>query len=182
VEVSADAGASWRRWSGPVRIAAGRCDVILGGDELDGDYFRAAAAGEARVRVTATVASDARLVVEIEGNAGAGRQVVSASDAGRWARVSPASVFAETEGLGEPLEEDDTERLEAIARRHVEASSGVEAKLTLAWCEPAWAVGDVVGEVGGRGLSLFSAPGVHPQVTRVRHEFDDSQRTILTVR
>jgi hypothetical protein len=182
VELSVDAGATWRPWSGPMRVADGRCDVVLGGDELPGDYFRAALAGEAKVRVTATVASDSRLTVEIEGDAPAGRDVVAAEAMGRWAKVSPQSVFAGAEGPGRSREEDDTPVLEAIARRHVETSSGVDATLTLPQVEPVWAVGDVVHEVAGRRLGLSGAPGMAPQVVRVRHEFDDSQRTILTAR
>jgi len=64
----------------------------------------------------------------------------------------------------------------------VEAGSAVEATFTLAWCEPTWAVGDLVDGIEGRGLALAGAPGRLPRVTRVGHEFDDSQRTILTVR
>ena len=182
VEVSVDAGLTWRRWDGPVRVAGDRCDVLLDGDELSGEYYRAALAGDARVRVTATVVSDARLIVEIEGDGGAGRDVISAEADGQWAAVSEASIFAGADGLGTAREVDDTSRLKAIARRHVEAGSAVEATFTLAWCEPTWAVGDLVDGIEGRGLRLAGAPGRLPRVTHVGHEFDDSQRTILTVR
>ncbi len=182
VEVSVDAGVTWRRWAGPVRVSADRCDVLLGGDELTGEYYQAALAGDARVRVTATVASDARLIAEIEGDAGAGCDVVSAGHSRRWAKVSEASIFAGVEGLGEPLEVDDTPRLKALALRRAAESSAVEATITLAWCEPTWAVGDLVDRVEGRGLSLAGGPGLSPRVTRVGHRFGDFQRTILTVR
>ncbi|MFW6133079.1 MAG: hypothetical protein ACOC8F_04225, partial [Planctomycetota bacterium] len=163
-------GEAWRRWAGPAYAAPDECAVYLGGDALPGAYFQAAAAGTAEVRVTATVASDARLSVEIPGDRALRREVIELPDRGQWRAVHATSVFAGGAAPGEPRLRDDTDRLRRIAERHARTGAhACDAELTLAWVEPSCTVGDRVDRIGGRALELATRADRDAVVTAVRH-------------
>ena len=181
VEWRPEADAGWRPWPGPVYVSRRECTVRLGGDALPGAYFRAALAGTAGVRVTATIASDARLSAEVPGDANLPREVIDLGAQAGWQAVHETSIFHNA-AYGEPAERDDAAVLGALAERHAESLTGAaQAELTLAWVDPTYAVGDLVERVEGRALELPAAPDRRPAVTRVRHEFGKTQTTTLTL-
>jgi len=174
--------AGWLLWPGPAWVSPDECTIRLGGDTLPGAYFQAAAAGTAELRVTATVEADARLRVEIPGDAGVPPRVVPAPAGLAWQRVHPASIFHGESAIGPADERDDTERLrkfaEAQARRVQDA---MRAELTLGWIDTNCHVGDFVERIDGRGLELAARPDARPCVHRVVHDFGSTQTTTLFV-
>ena len=179
VEVSCDAGLTWRRYGGPVRVSAQECSVWLADDALPADYFAAAVGHTARVRVTATVASDRRLSVKIAGDAGDGSVVARLARAG-WAKVNPGSIFYGQSAYAAD-ERDDTARLEQWARRLSEAGGAAAGEFTLAMLDVGRNVGDLVPQVQGRGLDLAVAPGFVPHVVAVEHRGGEEWVTHLKV-
>ncbi len=163
----------WRRWPGPVWTCEDECAVLLGGDSLPGDFFAAAAAGEAQVRITATVQADARLIAEVPGDPNLPTETADFSDRAAWQRVSPLSVFYGRGDLGVPDERDDADMLAELARRHAEgACEAVEAHLTLGWPDASFHVGDRVERIDGRAIELAPHADAAPRVRSVRHDFD----------
>ena len=180
VETRCSSEGDWRRWTGPVLVAGDECAVYLGGDALPADFFQAAVSGDAEVRVTATVAADARLAAEAPGDTGCARRIVDCSALAAWRKVHPTSVFHDQEDLGLPGERDDTDLLYRIANRHAEvASRGSEAELTLGWIDTSFHVGDIVERIDGRGMELSSNPDTCPNVTSVRHDFAAQTTTLI---
>jgi len=182
MEIKCGTGADWRRWTGPVWSSNAECAIYLGGDALPADYFSAAVAGEARVRVTATVSSDRPLTAEIAGDPNTPREVLDFSSRAAWRKVHETSVFFSDESLGPPGERDDAEMLERLAQRHAEALSlATEAELVLGRVDTAWCVGDIVERVDGRELELSGNPQGRPFVRSVRHDFTEQHTTTLIV-
>ncbi|MCJ7545017.1 MAG: hypothetical protein MUP47_10750 [Phycisphaerae bacterium] len=180
VESSCGSGAPWRPWQGPVWISRDECAVYLGGDALPGDFFQAAADGEASVRVTATVEADVRLTAELAGDPGLTMAVIDASKLIRRQKVHPSSVFAGRQDLGPPDERDDSEALEELAQRHAEVvSTALEGTLTLGWVDVSCHVGDTVEQVKNRSIELRPSPGRLAFVRSVRHDFGPAQCTTI---
>ncbi len=172
----------WRRWEGPVWVSRDECTVYLGGDELPGDYFEAAAAHEVQVRVTAAIQADTRLTVAIKGDGGTAREVVKFPGVGEFRHVCESSVFHNI-GADPAVEKDDTDVLHRLALRRAEAfASATEAKLSLGWINCSYHVGDIVERVDGRLLELASSLDKRPYVHSVRHEYGRIQSTTLTIR
>ncbi|HAU38856.1 MAG TPA: hypothetical protein DCX07_14210 [Phycisphaerales bacterium] len=168
----------WRRWPNPLWVAPDECAIWLGGDALPADYFRAAAADELELRVTACLESDVRLTAEVPGSPDLPPEVIDLSDRFGWARVHESSAFF---GSADADERDDTELLTAHARRAAEQlPQAVETELTLGGIDESCHVGDLVERVEGRGLELRSRADALPCVRAVRHDFE-SQTTTLTV-
>jgi hypothetical protein len=181
VEVRMDDQAPWRRWRGPLWISQTQAAVYLGGDGLPGDFFEAAVAGDASVRVTATVASDARLALRVGGDPSLAPVVIQLPQA-RWAAVSQQSIFYQQAGLGPPAVCDDAAVLEAWASAPpAKLVRAAAAQLTLGWIDTAFEVGDLVERVEGRPLDLRGNPDTTPWVQAVRHDFAN-QTTELTLR
>ncbi len=172
----------WSRWTGPAWICDSECAVYLGGEGLPADFFQAAIDDSASVRVTATVASDVRLSVEIPGDFGAAREVADHSAQAAWRKVHHDSVLIGQEGTGEPAERDDRQMLRSLAARHQETfTAAAQAELDLGWIDTSCHVGDVIQRVDGRSLELSSGPYSTACVRAVRHEFGDKQATFLEV-
>jgi len=181
VEVRCGSGANWRRWTGPVWVSGDECAIYLGGDALPSDFFQAAVADEAEVRVTATIVSDVRLSAEIPGDAGHEIEIVDLADRAAWRKIHQSSTFHGQEDLGQPAERDDSEMLEDLARRCADvASKATEAKVVLGWIDTSCHIGDLVERIDGRALELSSNPDSRPFVRFVRHDFE-SWTTQLTV-
>ena len=182
VEFSLDDGTTWQRWAGPLWVSSTDCSIYLGGDGLPGEYFGAAAEDLVRVRITATVAADSRLSVEIPGDAGAAAEVIRLSGRAAWRKVHSGSIFYQKEGLGAPAEMDDTLLLCQMAQRHAETiSSAAEGKLKLGWTDTTFNVGDIIERVEGRPLELASNPDARLHVVSVKHDFGTHQSTTLFV-
>ncbi len=182
VEIRCGTGAAWRRWRGPLWVSRDECAIYLGGDALPGEFFQAAVAGEASVRVTAVVEADGRLIREVQGDLNAPRDVIDLSNRAAWRTVYSTSIFKNADGVGTPAERDDSELLNRLAVRYAEiASTATQADLTLGWVDTSCHVGDVVEKIDGRAFELSSNPDSLPFVRSVRHEFDTTQTTHLVV-
>jgi len=180
VEVRTGSSAPWRRWRGPLWASKCEAAIYLGGDALGGEFFSAAAAGEAQVRVTATIESDRPLKVCIDGDPGCGRELIDLSNRAGWDRVDSGSVFFGDDELGPPAERDDLALLEQWARRHVETRRGsVEATFELGWVDTSYYVGDLVELLDGQALELRSGADSQPHVKAVRHDLSERQSTTL---
>ena len=181
IEIKGISG-QWRRWTGPAWIHDDECGIYLGGEGLPADYFQAAVENNAEVRVTATVAADARLSVEAPGDFGGPREVADYSSQAAWRKVHRGSVLIGQDGTGAPAERDDTQMLWSLAlRRHETLTSAVQAEIDLGWIDASCHVGDVIERVDGRALELSSAPGATAYVRSVKHDFGPSQTTHLEV-
>jgi hypothetical protein len=179
VEVSYDDGVTWRRYGGPVRLAGDECSLWLADDALPGDYFQAALAGTARVRVTGTITADRRLRAEVTGDPSAGVEVIERTATWRQVQASSALDAADAD------ERDEGDRLARLAEQHARRPGrDFEAELTLATVEPAWAAGDLVERIEGRGLDLPAAAGLAggAHVVAVDHRLDEEWTTRLIVR
>lgn len=173
----------WRPWAGPVWTAADQCAIYLGGDSLPADYFQAAVASTAEVRVTCVVQADARLTAERRGDPHQPKEVIDVSARASWRQIDDSSILKQATGLGEPDERDDTKAIEAIAARQVEAASlATEAELTLGWIDTSFQVGDVVEQIDGRDLQLSTNSDTRPFVRSILHDFGQAQTTRLVVR
>ena len=180
LELRLSASQPWRRWRGPLWTSATQAAVYLGGDALPCDYFDAALAGTAQLRVTATVQADTRLSLRIDGDESVPAQLVEIPRAG-WAAVSPASVFLGQSGLGAPAVCDDTPLLQAWAdARGQLLAPACAASLELGWMDTSMAVGDRVERIAGRPIELRGSGNVSPRIDAVRHDFAN-QLTHLTV-
>lgn len=177
-----DVSGEWHRWTGPAWVYDDECAIYLGGEGLPADYFQAAVDGDAEVRVTATVTSDARLSVEVPGDFGLPLDVEDYSSQAAWRKVHHGSVLIGQEGTGRPAERDDTQMLWSLAWRRCELlTSATEARLELGWIDTSCHVGDVIERVDGRSLELSSAPGTTACVRSVTHDFGPDQTTYLEV-
>jgi len=182
VEISCSGG-PWRRWNGPLWVSQSECAVYLGGDAMPGEFFQAAAADEARVRITATVAADARLNTKVKGEPNTGRQIIDLGARAAWRSVSSGSVFHNASGLGSPAVRNDETLLQEAALRHADVvSTATEAEFQLGWIDTTFHVGDIIERVDGRVLELASNVRTQPSVQAVRHNLATDQTTTLIVR
>ncbi len=181
-EIRCGTNKPWRRWRGPLWVSKDECAVYLGGDGLPGEYFQAAVVGSAQVRVTATLQADARLVWEVDGDPNAPRNVIDASTRAGWKQVHDGSIFANSQNVGTPLTQDDSQLIKSLAIRHAQVTStATDAEFTLGWIDMSCHVGDIVERIDGRSFELASNPDLRPSVRSVRHEFGESQTTHLLV-
>jgi len=182
VEVRLSPDDDWQRWRGPLWCSPDECAVYLGGDALPAEYFQAAVDHSAQVRVTAVVEADARLRCELEGDPNVPRDIVDLSSRAHWRKVHATSIFAELAEAGQADERDDSALLERVASRHGEATSrAAEGRLVLGWADPSFHVGDLIERIDGRPLDLCAHPDAAAFVQAVRHDFQDTQTTTLTV-
>lgn len=188
VEVSCDAGESWEQATLAARVLRDECGFYLTEDPLPPDYLEAAMRDEVRVRVTATIESDAALTAEVDdadAPALPGRTRHLAVPAGyRFRRVAPTSRFY---GSGDADEADDTTRLEDLVRAAWEADRRAPAPAHVAM--PYLAMGHRVGEClrGTRGRRLDLARQhtgyvVAPVVQCVRFTFAPMPGTELDLK
>ncbi len=177
-----DATGQWRLWQGPVRVSDSECAIYLDGDSLPGDYFQAAVAGEARVRVTATVTSDTPLSVTVPGTPGVPIERLDHSADAHWRQVHWSSQMARREGTSALGECDDTSTLTALAQsHHAQLHGGVQAQVTLGWVDAFSHVGDRVSQIAGRGIDLTASTEATSAVVGVSHDLD-TQTTQLNIR
>jgi len=179
-DVRCGTNAPWQRWRGPLWVSRDECAIYLGGDGLPADFFQAAAAGTAAVRVTAAIEADARLTAEVAGDPTQGQIVLDAADRAKWNHVHGGSVFSGDGDLGPPDERDDSASLAELAQRHaVVASTATQAELTLGWVNVGCFVGDTVDPIEGRAVELRSSSSRQPFIRSVRHDFGPAQGTTI---
>jgi len=182
VEVACS-GDPWRRWNGPLWVSQNECAVYLGGDALPGEFFQAAAADQAQVRITATITADARLSTEVKGEPNMGRQIIDLGSRAARRSVNSGSVFHNASGLGSPAVRNDEHLLRQAALRHADVvSTATEAEFQLGWIDTTFHVGDIIKRVDGRGLELASNVRTQPSVQSVRHDLGANQTTTVIVR
>ncbi len=183
-EVSTDAGETWVPLTASARVLDGECGLYLTDDALPSEYLLACMAGEARVRVTATIESDARLEAEaVDAEAGdlPGRtRHVGVPGGYGYRKVMPTSRF-----FGEPADEaDDTTALQALVEATFEADRRCPAptRLRMPHVALAWSVGVRVAGTRGRRLDLareHAGCRAEPVVRAVRLTFAPEPGTEL---
>ena len=171
VEVRPSQQQPWRRWPGSGFVSGGECSVYLGGDALPADYFNAALAGTAGVRVTATISADAHLAVELSGDESLPKKVIDLGSRASWRTVGATSIFFGASNLGQPAQRDDTAALQAsaIACRD-SASDNVEGEFSLGWIDGTYCIGDVIECLDGQWVD-FTGPSGPPSVRSIRHDY-----------
>lgn len=180
VELSTDAGATWRRYAGPVGVSKDEAAIALSDDALGAEYYQAVIAGAARLRVTATLSSDRRLRADLPGDAGTGTRIVQ-QPAAQFAQVLPGSVLYDP-AHPPPAQRDDSQRLAQLAGAYfASAAGGVEAELTLGWVDPFCRLGDRVDRIEGREMWLTGSPGGVPHIVAIEHLCQDEWTTRLTI-
>jgi len=121
-EMSLDGGTTWEEMNLAARILTNECGLYLTDDPLPNRYFMAAMRGQVRVRVTATVESDACLSAERAEAGPADRpgrtRHISVPAGYRFGRVATTSRFYGQGGADEP---DDTGRLQELVDAAYEA-------------------------------------------------------------
>lgn len=165
VEVSLDSGATWSAPAGAIRLLPDRAGVVFADAAPEPAYLAAAKAGQARLRVTATLGSPLPVeAVRWQGNPFAGiaePRVEALGDRFVFRRIDPASVFHSDvlAGTRDALAQDDTAALAGwLARRIASAEPSGEAavELQLAGARLGIGPGDRVRDPGGAGRDAFS--------------------------
>ncbi len=183
-EVSLDGGATWGRLAIAARVLAGECGLYLTADPLPPDYLRACLAGDAQVRVTATLEGDDRLRAEwtepgAEALPGRTRHLLVSGGYGSRT-VAPTSRFA-----GDAADTaDDAEALAALVAAVAEADRRcpVPARIVLPELDLGRRPGVRVAGVVGRPLALARTHlgyQAAPVVRRVKHRLVPRPRTEL---
>jgi hypothetical protein len=185
VEVSLDGGSSWQRASMAARVLPGECGIYLTDDPLPPPYLAAAMRGQALVRVTACIESDACLLAErhaAETGDLPGRTRHLAVPAGyRYRRVAPSSRFY---GQADADETDDTQRLQELVDATYEADRRCPAptRVTVPYLALGYRVGQRVLGVRGRRLDLARQEAGYessPVIAGIRWDFAPLPRTEL---
>ncbi len=177
VEMSLDGGTTWERSNLSTRVLAKECGIYLTDDPLPPRYLAAAMRGEVRVRVTASIESDARLVAERIAAGAAGlpgrTRHISVPAGYRYRKVASSSRFS---GAGDADVADDTARLQELVDAAHEADRRCPAPTRIE--VPYLALGRRHGErilgIRGRGLDLArQATGYEsaPVLRRIRYTF-----------
>lgn len=180
VEYRTGAEGTWRSWPGVVHLAGEQCAVTLAEAFLPSDYFQAVQAGEASLRVTASVASDRRVEVFLPGNPSAETEVRDLPAQAGWGAVCPGSLFAPSTTQTTVLV-DGTPCLRRLAESMRQSRPrGRSWKMELPWCDLSVSVGARVESATGRTSALASGSD-EAHVFAVEHEFEDVQRTWLWV-
>ncbi|MEX0654518.1 MAG: hypothetical protein WD534_04860 [Phycisphaeraceae bacterium] len=184
VEVSTDAGQTWAQYPGQVRLAEHRAAVYLDDDALPVAFLTAAQAGDARLRVTASLQSPRPVeVVRWRGNPFAGTRPPRVFDLGatfRFERVASSSIHHPQVETGElearqsaphvALRQWLAERLREPARS-ASADAG-RSRLTLAGTWLTVRPGDRMAGEGETVESTGAAARPNAVVQRIRCRLD----------
>jgi len=170
----------WIKWTYDQSVFENQCTITLDRDELPTDVFNAAVAGLLQIRVTASVESDRRLLVEVNGNESLTALIYDRAGTARWDGVLPTSVYYVGGGVAPDILRDDSAWLDSFANRQaILAAQSSEAIVTLAWTDTNYHVGDIVDRLDGRELEIASQPDSTPAVKYVHHDFGEAQQTQL---
>lgn len=184
-EVSLDGGATWSQMGLAARVLTDECGLYLTEDPLPNLYFMAVMRGQARIRVTATVESDACLAAERADDGSAdlpGRTRHLSVPAGyRFRRVAPTSRFY---GQGGADEADDTARLQELVDAAWEADrrSPAPARIEIPYLAPGHRPGERILGLRGRPLDVARRHAGYetaPAVRRILYTFAPLPKTEL---
>lgn len=199
VEYSTDAGASWlpipENW--PVKLLPDQIGILFDGDQPPDELITAG--DEARVRITGTIAGDARLQGLAERGGGTlaanGRlfeQVLMAEDKFQFRKRLDSgdykSVFTDITGTTAD-EIDHTDEILDYAEkiRDQNHHAEVDAEFRLPGLHLEYEIGDLITSIDGRNINLDAASSAsathrYPQIVQRIFEFgDDGPFTVLTV-
>lgn len=174
VEVSTNGGTDWQRYGQQATVLRDRAGVYLTDDELPAAFFAAATAGQARVRVTATLQSPTPVTcVRWIGNPFAGKYHTRRLDTGQlfgWRRVDEASRYHSAIRSGQMAadEADDRTALESWLARQASPSPHPtnEIVVTTSKCLDSLRVGDQLTIAGDTRLT---APW--PVLSAITHDW-----------
>jgi hypothetical protein len=170
VEVSTDAGSTWSRYGGEALVLATRAGVYLNDTTLPSALLSAAQAGEARVRVTASLRSPQPVTAQRwRGNPFAGQRpakVLNVDEGFRFQKVAPASIHRAGIDAGQLQAAEVDQRLALqrwlLQRIQQAASAGDaldgEATLTVNGAWPWLKPGDRLLAAGGPHATLDGQP------------------------
>jgi hypothetical protein len=177
VELSYDDGETYARYVGPVAVLRDECGVYLASDQLPPALFHAADRDHLKLRVTATVESDARLGVVVQRPGAAsdqrGRRLwLDVSKDFRFRTVHSSSIFHG----GPSREVDDSEQLIDFAASLWQADhwAPTPGRAGLPFFSLAYQVGDRVDGVRYRSARLKRSQGgveTDPMIEAVRQTF-----------
>lgn len=205
VEISFDTGATWQQQSSGVRVLEDRCAIYFdadnpteitppGADPLDQNMWCAIIDQAFRVRVTAVIESDDRLLATIP--PGEVRSptlqlngiVVRRANAFQLvSRSHTTNVLCGIGASGAAVERDDSQAIMALARQLAEVNQDrrVSVAPTIPWIETAYSLGDRIAEIRGRRIRFATTMGVEtrfPAVIERRFALQDGRyETTLTL-
>lgn len=177
VEVSFDGGTSWHQQSSSVRVLNDRCGIYFdcrnpteiapaGIDPIDQNMWYALIDGTFRVRVTAVIEGDDRLMVEYP--AGRTRSATLQVNARPFRRMRDYQFISATgttnilqsSGL-DAQERDDSASAGELARHLADSMQDrrIEAAPVIPWIETGYALGDRIAEIRGRQLRFCTRAG-----------------------
>jgi len=183
VEVSFDGGQNWFQYTGPLRVLRDECGIILDVDNLceivppgksprEDNFWYALIDQRARVRVTATIEGDERVVAEAyerrDGRCAVEKLVYAAREL-RFRSAAGAVNSLRSEGLS-GADVDDREQARAIAESEVGQGRDYEVSVEMAGIRPSVALGQRLLITTREGLQSYEAVmgRILPVVRRIR--------------
>jgi hypothetical protein len=183
-EISLDDGGTWCRANLAIQILEDEAGLYLTDDPLPLAYLHAAMRGYARIRVTASLESDANLRAErVAGEAGgsAGRtRFLRAPGGYHYRKVAATSRFH-----GDPADEaDDSARLQALVDAAFEADRRcpVPSRIRIPYLALGHRVGERIADIRGRRLDLarqHAGYETDPAIRRITMHFSPVPETEL---
>jgi hypothetical protein len=184
VEISLDGGGTWHRANLAIKVLDGEAGLYLTDDPLPPAYLHAAMRDYARVRVTASLESDAALGAErvAEGaDESPGRTRVLHMPGGYcYRKVASTSRFH-----GDPADEaDDSARLQALVDAAFEADRRcpVPSRIRIPYLALGHRVGERIADIRGRRLDLarqHAGYETDPAIRRITMHFSPVPETEL---
>ncbi len=180
VEVSFDGGATWQPQSGGVRVLQDRAGIYFdvenptgitpeGYEPAEQNLWYALVDQTFRVRVTATVESDERIVASVEGTSERSRLATVGSVVRRTSSFHFHSREGTTHALrditlaGEEARDDRSAALALVSRLAMAGQAWeVRGLPAIPWIETGYRLGDRVSEVRGQYLRLNTSGGACP--------------------
>ncbi len=173
VEVSFDGGDNWERVESAYEVSPDECGIWFSatnpmalasaGADAEANLWYALVDQSCRIRVTALVESDDRLVAEASGDSAPTlfRNAAVLYAPGRFGFLRCLDGSAKGLGAGKETgsARDDTELMDDVAASmaNVGASRGVTARAVVPWLDDSYAIGDRIVGVRGRGLGFDAA-------------------------
>jgi hypothetical protein len=179
LEVSCDGGNSWHQYQGSFDVLTNQCGVRLNGDKLEEEIFNAAISNLLRVRITASVVSDQRLIVScadgsLESTCPVNEHILKLPGRYSYNKVCSESVFSATDaGIAGNI--DDTQRLYSALRdmAGVRRQAVDAINIRTPFLEYGYQVGDIIeaSPDGSDILNLRYEAAVGTSIEKVQMDF-----------
>ncbi len=187
VELSFDAGATWHQQASGVRVLDDQCGIIFeaenpteitppGTDPREQNLWYAIIDQTLRVRVTAVIESDERLIAEVSPDGCPAptlqvwSQVAHRPDAFEFvSRLHTTNALVGVNAYAPDLGRDDTEAARALAEEMAETMQDrrVHATPAIPWIDTGYTIGDRIAGIRGQGISLATTVGAVPRYPSV---------------